>query len=546
MGDMTADRAGMNQSEGEPIMENDRNATEIGRQLGCEGVERVVSNAARFCEYAGQEIEITNHPRVLGVRADLALLVEREDELKTRLRQAPPRGDVRSRRRKAWYYWAVTSVLTVAGFFFSLLAFAPFRLGWKGYLYCLGIAVITPFSVDKFLETWGKERLVKAITSITFTAALASLVILAVIRGDLLIEEIGNSTPVVVFNDDTPAPPAPNNTFYDRTLVLLRLTMALLALAMELGAGLALFEARRLGMDSGENPEHLSAELVEVQAQMIERLEMLTCLETEAAAFEARFWRDFYRSLLTHASHNALKKLLVFALAVMVLVPPCASAADRLNLIVLVDLTKSVAVAAPDGTTQGEKNLQAVGQLLARMPAGSHVTVIGITDRSFDQPDILLSASIAEDTGYFNERLANARRELLQAWQRRRVHLEFDFQHTDILGALVLAEQLFGQMPKDRRNPRVVFSGMRQNTVVLYLKTPNHIAVPAAIAKTERLGLMANLNNVEVHVLGADNAGRRMNYWTQLRQFWLAYFAKTGAQVAEYSALSVVSTTPTR
>src|SRR6266849_3050636 len=64
--------AGINQSEGEPIMEDDRNATEIGRQLGCEGVERVVSNAERFCEYAGQEIELTNHPRVLGLRAELS------------------------------------------------------------------------------------------------------------------------------------------------------------------------------------------------------------------------------------------------------------------------------------------------------------------------------------------------------------------------------------------------------------------------------------------------------------------------------------------
>ncbi|MFY9561301.1 MAG: hypothetical protein WAQ52_13795 [Terriglobales bacterium] len=524
-------------------MEDDRNATEIGRQMGCEGVERVISNAERFCEYAGQEIGLTNHPRVLGLRAELALLVEREDELKTRLRQAPPRGDVRSRRRQTRYHWAVTMILTVAGFFFSLLAFAPFRLGSKGYLYCLGIAVITPFSVDKFLETWGKEKLLKAITAVTFTAALASLVILAVIRGDLLIEQIGNSTPVVVFNDDTMAPPAPTNTFYDRTLVLLRLTMALLALAMELGAGLALFEARRLGMDSGEDPEPLSAELAEVQAQMIERLETLTRLETEAAAFEARFWRDFYRSLLTHSSRNAIKRLLAFALAVMVLVPPRASAADRLNFIVLVDLTKSVAVVASDGKTQGEKNLQAVGQLLSRLPAGSHVTVVGITDRSFDQPDILLSASIAEDSGYFNERLATARRELLQAWQRRRANLEFDFQHTDILGALVLAGQLFGQMPKGGRNVLVIFSDMRQNTADLNLETANPITVPAAIAKTERLGLMANLSNVEVHVLGADNAGRRMNYWIQLRQFWLAYFAKTGAQVAEYSALSV-STCP--
>jgi hypothetical protein len=33
------------------------------------------------------------------------------------------------------------------------------------------------------------------------------------------------------------------------------------------------------------------------------------------------------------------------------------------------------------------------------------VTVIGITDHSFGKPDILLSARIPDDAGYFGERL---------------------------------------------------------------------------------------------------------------------------------------------
>jgi len=156
------------------------------------------------------------------------------------------------------------------------------------------------------------------------------------------------------------------------------------------------------------------------------------------------------------------------------------------------------------------------------------------------QPDILLSASIAEDTGYFNERLANARRELLQAWQRRREHLEFDFQRTDILGALVLAEQLFGQMPKGGRNVLVIFSDMRHNTPDLNLETTAEIAVQSALTKRERRSLVADLHSVEVSVLGVDDAGKPMRYWTQLRQFWLAYFAETRARVAQYSVLSVV------
>jgi hypothetical protein len=69
----------------------------------------------------------------------------------------------------------------------------------------------------------------------------------------------------------------------------------------------------------------------------------------------------------------------------------------------MVDLTKSVGVKGPDGTTESEKNLQVVAHVLSKVPAGAHVTVLGIIDNSFAQPYVLLSADVLNDEGYFKE-----------------------------------------------------------------------------------------------------------------------------------------------
>jgi len=141
-------------------------------------------------------------------------------QLFSHLRNEPPRSSPQSRllpgrhRRSRWPV------------FFSLLAFDPYRLGWKSNLYCIGIAIVTPFCVEKFLGTLGEVKLVKALASIAFVAALGSPVLLAVIRGDVLSQQVKETAPVVVSNDDPPGAIEPANTFYESTLVLLRVVMA--------------------------------------------------------------------------------------------------------------------------------------------------------------------------------------------------------------------------------------------------------------------------------------------------------------------------------
>jgi hypothetical protein len=510
---------------------------EIGRQLGHEGVDHVIGFVERYCECERQRIELVNQARIIALRAEIALFMERERDLKEALRHAPPLGDLRSRRRKALYHWGVVLVLTVAAFFFSLLAFDPYRLGWKSYLYCFGVAIVTPYCVEKFLVSWDKERLIKALATVAFVAAISSLVLLALVRGDVLAQQIKDAVPVVTFGDDNLAAAQPQDSFYEETLLLLRLVMALLALAMELGSGLALHDAHRLGAESGIDPNRISAELAAVHTGMVSRLHELTALENEAGVFEARFWRDFYRSMLTHTARNALSKLLLLTLGFLILLPGRVFAADHVNLVVLVDLTQSVNVTGHDTKTELDKNLQGVTQLLMRMPAGSHVAILGITDHSFAQPYILLSADIGDDEGYFKERLANARNQLALAWRKRTGHLEQGFRRTDLLGALLLAGQLFQQLPPGRRNMLVILSDMRQNTSDLNLEMHTAIVTDMFFAKIKDKRLVADLRGIEVYVLGADNAGRDVSYWSRLHEFWCQYFHETGGRLERYSTL---------
>jgi hypothetical protein len=198
-------------------------------------------------------------------------------------------------------------------------------------------------------------------------------VLLDVIRGDVLRQQVKDTSQVIVSGDDESVAGEPPNTSYDTTLVMLRAVMALLALAMELSAGLALHDARRLGQATGDDAEALASELAEVHEQMVSCLHELTALENEAAVFVARFSRDFYRSMLSHTVRSVLGRLSVLALGVSVLflLPHNAFASDRLNLVVMVDLTQSVAVNGNEGKTESEKNLQAVTRVLAQLPAAS-------------------------------------------------------------------------------------------------------------------------------------------------------------------------------
>jgi hypothetical protein len=56
-----------------------------------------------------------------------------------------------------------------------------------------------------------------------------------------------------------------------------------------------------------------------------------------------------------------------------------------------------------------------------------------------------------------------------------------------------------------------------------------------AVVEDEKL--TTELGRIEVYALGADAAGKMASYWGSLRDFWEAYFKRTGTSLWSYSIL---------
>jgi hypothetical protein len=112
--------------------------------------------------------------------------------------------------------------------------------------------------------------------------------------------------------------------------------------------------------------------------------------------------------------------------------------------------------------------------------------VLGITEQSFSQPYMLLSAELSPDEGYFKERLAAGRNHVVRAWRGAR----FSLPHA-----------------RSRR----IFSAR--------WPWPRNYS-----SKT--------------------GAGKPISYRQGLRDFWQAYFKKAGANVRSYTMLREVPALP--
>jgi hypothetical protein len=256
----------------------------------------------------------------------------------------------------------------------------------------------------------------------------------------------------------------------------------------------------------------------------------------DGATFEARFWLDFYRAMLTRAKKKALGKW--FSLGLIVLLVAGALRGDdwRFNLVVLIDLSASVVSKGPDGKTDFEKNVTAVTDLIAHTPAGTQLTVLGITGISFAEPDILLRADVPVDSGYFGERLTSAHRQIMQAWQHRAGQLAPTAKETDILGALAVASQIFDETHRGSRKVLVIYSDMRQATPELNLEHSVRLSNKELRYAAQSMRSQ-NLQGAEIDVLGADASGKDAEQWESLKQFWSDYFEQLHAELKCYSVL---------
>jgi hypothetical protein len=520
----------------EAIMMNSKIDMEtVAQEVGGQGVENLITDAERICTWEQRRIALENEPAMVRLQAEGAILVAEERHLSERLAMAPPPG---GRRRLLWrriYYWAVVVLLSVTGFFATHLSFAPFRLGWMSWLISAGMAVLTPFLIDHFLESPRMEPALRILTAVAAVTSLASLMLLALVRGDLLAQQIRESESQAVVVDDTQHQTQTPNNFYDRATGLLCAALLLMAFATEVGGGLVLHAAWRSAPNDLEDWAGLRRELMAVRGRMAEIVYQVTALRNAPQAFEARYWRDFYRALLLGATRSAMTKLLFGLIAVVGLAAPYARAQSHLNLVVAIDLTRSVATTGPDGRSDFQKNVEGVGKVLAQIPAGARLTIIGITDQSFSEPYLLMRAQVPDDPGYFGEKLTAARGEIVHAWERRSAELSPDFRQTDIFGALELASQIFSQDQSANRRELVVFSDMRES--VPFLDFERAKVVPEYRFVANKCGELSALKNIVVYLVGVDGAGKSAAYWESLHRFWREYFQDTGATLQTFTVL---------
>ncbi len=168
------------------------------------------------------------------------------------------------------------------------------------------------------------------------------------------------------------------------------------------------------------------------------------------------------------------------------------------------------------------------------------MTVIGITGDSFTEPYVLLSGRVGNSPGYFGERLAAARRSLVAAWDGRRKVLKIGFKNTDIIGALLLASQVFAQDTCTSKRI-IVLSDMRQHTRELDIEMPSVISKRQIHAAAHNA---PDLRGVQISVLGVDGSGKSCQYWLSLREFWLSLLGSTGATVNAFSPLRGIRLAP--
>jgi len=517
-------------------------------RLGQDAFEELRERAGQLVAWEKIRCEALNQSELASLKARFGCANERRKELKEILRFNPPE-DLASLQRGRSYHWAIALVLVVSGIFFAHLALAPFGLGWEAWAFSLGIGLVAAFWTDKTLEKTQSECLVRCLCLLALLGSMAGLLVMALLRGDILALYLNTASLGGMTGDAQNAGSAAD--FYTHAIPKLQLFMALLAVAMELGSGMAVFEARKFDLTAHERAVQARRELKDVEEAMIVMIARITHLENEPAINEAEFYRNFYLGLFERIKQNSLLALvLVLGLLVGPAMVPFARAqsagwsspqilasARHTRILVALDLTRSVAATGYDGTTEYEKNVRGACALIPRVAPGSHLTVVGITDQSFSRPYILLDREVPSDKGplLFQDQIAIGKARIAEELKRASV-IEPQFQRTDIFGALALAADVL-EGSTGSRKLLVIFSDMRHSTNDIDLERPATIPVREALRRVEQQHLLAHLTGIEIYVLGVDGAGKSVAYWNSLRDFWLEYFQRAGADLKTYSVL---------
>jgi hypothetical protein len=510
---------------------------DAGFHLANVGTDRNVVLAERICASECNRIRLRNAPEIARLNRVADTLTQERRQLQLILGAALRTGLAPA----AWPIWhlAMTIVFVSAGFAFARMSFEPFdfspELMWPC---CIALGFLCAYGTSEFLEKMDLKVVVLGVSIVLFLSSIAGLMALASVRGEIFIHQLQLLTAThdaaAIANQDSAL------AFYATTGPKMRLFLMLLSLSLELAAGLALHEVRLAFKARRLIPSPETRRLEAVEREIAETEAKLTFLRNEPAVFEHEYRRNLYIGLLDGASRHARSHMswptTLIVIALVAFGPQLR--AQGVDLWEGLDLSATSQAANYDGSVAHAENIEAAARIVATLPAGSRVTVAGITDVSFSRPFVLLTGLLPATPGKLREydQIAATRNRLAASIRRMGGSVQPRFQSTDILGFLILAGMAFHNTPT-MRHVLVIHSDMRQSGAPIDLEHVQRVAVKDFLALVEDHQLISDLQGVEVFVYGAHAIGKDIGYWQSLRDFWTAYFARCHATLRTFSMM---------
>ncbi len=410
--------------------------------------------------------------------------------------------------------------LVLASFVLMFLTFEPYEIGIKAHFASLGIILATALMLDGMLVSfYSKKWVLFSLTGVALVCLLVAHIQLGLVRGELF-RTLGTAS----------------ESFYQTTSRLLTIALPMLALGVELAAGLTLFRVIEW-LYSPEVRAHRRREK--------EMRNMIACdMEINVRRNRPKVVGAEFAIRLRQAARKRLSGEMKWAIAlpiIILMVILLSLAAGRAfgaelekNTVILTDLTKSV---GPDECAQ---NAKAVEACLNAAGPGEKITVLAITDRSFAKPVILLRGRTGEKPGYFKEKLKEERQSLVNEWREKAKQIKPAFLNSDVIGAIAIA-QIFLDEGSGQEKRLIIFSDMRHVTKALDLESPQEINAQEFLARVEKLGAIPSLKNVDVYALAVLTDNKSPSYWLALKAFWKGFFGKAGASLKKYSVTREVN-----
>ena len=141
----------------------------------------------------------------------------------------------------------------------------------------------------------------------------------------------------------------------------------------------------------------------------------------------------------------------------------------------------------------------------------------------------MLDGRVGNDPGVLGQNLTSARHQLHAAFLKKIAATRCGYSGTDVIGAIQYAQQVLSSSP-NRPARWYLLSDMRQTQGV----NLEHMDVHQLATLSHHVFPISSLKGETVFVLGAQTFGSTPAYWKALENFWISYFAESGAALRGY------------